>query len=246
MAGTTSRGYRYPGNADTPNVAADIQNLATDVNGDVNTHITGTAVHGVTGAVVGTTDVQALTNKNLTAATNTFPTSLATLTGAQALTNKDLTSGTNTFPSSFVTLSGSQTLTSKKFVSPMEISTISTTAASAGSTVNIDVLTSSILYNKTAATGSFTLVVRGNSGTTLASLMNAGDALTVVFLNTTGSTPYSFTTFRIDSTSITPKWQNGLTPGAGNANAIDAYTFTIIKTTDATPWVALASISKYS
>jgi len=37
MAGTTSRGYRYPSNADTPNIATDIQNLASDINTDVNT-----------------------------------------------------------------------------------------------------------------------------------------------------------------------------------------------------------------
>ena len=54
-------------------------------------------VHGLTGAVLGTTDVQTVTNKNLSSGTNIFPTSLATLTTAQVLTNKDLTSLTNTF-----------------------------------------------------------------------------------------------------------------------------------------------------
>src|SRR5438309_7351687 len=47
-----------------------------------------------TGIIIGTTDAQVLTNKDLTSGTNTFPTSLVTLTGSQALTNKDLTSGT--------------------------------------------------------------------------------------------------------------------------------------------------------
>lgn len=54
MAGTTTKGFRYPQNADAPNVAVDIQNLATDV----DTYLTS----GVT-----LTGTQTLTNKTLTA-----------------------------------------------------------------------------------------------------------------------------------------------------------------------------------
>lgn len=60
-----------------------------------------------------------LTNKNLTSATNTFPSTLATLTGTETLTNKNLTSGTNTFPSSLATLTGSETLTNKTLTAPV-------------------------------------------------------------------------------------------------------------------------------
>jgi hypothetical protein len=47
-----------------------------------------------TGNIVGTTDSQALTNKDLSSGTNVFPTSLVTLTGSQTLTNKNLTAPT--------------------------------------------------------------------------------------------------------------------------------------------------------
>lgn len=44
------------------------------------------------GTIVGTTDAQALTNKDLSSTTNTFPATLVTTTGVQTLTNKTLTS----------------------------------------------------------------------------------------------------------------------------------------------------------
>ena len=40
MAGTTSKGLRFPQNADAPNVAVDIQNLATDVDTELNDYLT--------------------------------------------------------------------------------------------------------------------------------------------------------------------------------------------------------------
>jgi hypothetical protein len=58
---------------------------------EANTHIEATTGHGATGAVVGTTNTQTLTNKTISAADNTL-TGVATLTGTQTLTNKTLTS----------------------------------------------------------------------------------------------------------------------------------------------------------
>ena len=62
---------------------------------EANTHIEATTGHGATGAVVGTTNTQTLTNKTISAADNTL-TGVATLTGTQTLTNKTLTSPTIT------------------------------------------------------------------------------------------------------------------------------------------------------
>jgi hypothetical protein len=58
---------------------------------EANTHIEATTGHGATGAVVGTTNTQTLTNKTISAADNTL-TGVVTLTGTQTLTNKTLTS----------------------------------------------------------------------------------------------------------------------------------------------------------
>jgi hypothetical protein len=63
---------------------------------EANDHTEATTGHGATGAVVGTTNTQVITNKDLTSATNTLSTSVVTLTGTQTLTNKTLTSPTIT------------------------------------------------------------------------------------------------------------------------------------------------------
>jgi hypothetical protein len=65
---------------------------------DANDHTEATTGHGATGAVVGTTNTQTLTNKDLSSATNTLSTSVVTLTGTQTLTNKTLTSPILTTP----------------------------------------------------------------------------------------------------------------------------------------------------
>ena len=72
------------------------------------------------------------------------------------------------------------------------------------------------------ASANWTLNVRGSSGTSLNTLMTTGQSVTIAFLVTQGSTAYYQSAFQVDGSSVTPKWQGGTAPTAGNASSIDA------------------------
>jgi len=136
-----------------------------------------------------------------------------------------------------------EVLSNKILVSPEERTTVSATAATG--TVNFDAVTQSVLYYTTNASANWTLNVRGSSGASLNSILTTGDAITVVFLVTQGGTAYYPTAYQIDGSAVTPKWQGGTAPTAGNASSIDAYSLTIIKTASAT-FTVLASQTKFA
>jgi hypothetical protein len=126
------------------------------------------------------------------------------------------------------TFTGSTTAIGAVFQDAAEVTTISATAATG--TINYDVTTQSVLYYTTSASANWTVNVRGNSSTSLDTLMSTGQALTVVFLVTQGATAYYNNAFTIDGTSVTPKYQGGTAWSSGNASGIDAYSYTIVKT----------------
>jgi hypothetical protein len=155
--------------------------------------------------------------------------------------------GTLSLPSATDTVIGratTDTLTNKTLLSAEEITTISATAATG--TINFDAVTQSILYYTTNATGNWTLNIRGNSSTTLNSILPVGSSITVVFLATNGTTAYYQTAFQIDGVSHTPRWQGGSIPAEGNASSIDVYSFTITKTASTPTYVTLASVAGFA
>lgn len=138
----------------------------------------------------------------------------------------------------------SPTLSRSLLVSPKEDVTIAATAAGSA-THNFDVMTQSVLYYTTNSSGNFTLNIRGNSSTTLDSLLDSGEAITVVFLITNGATAYYHSALTIDGTSVTPKWQGGTAPSSGNTSSIDSYSYTVIKTGSAA-FTVLASQTRFA
>ena len=144
-----------------------------------------------------------------------------------------------------VTTIAGLTLSKPILVSPMERTSVSTSAAS--STVTFDVNTAATQYITASATSNWTTNVRGDGSTTLNSIMTTGDAITVALLSTQGATAYYNTVVQIDGTTsgVTIEWQGGTAPAAGNASSIDTYVYNIIKTASAT-FTVLASQTKFA
>lgn len=168
----------------------------------------------------------------------------ALLKGAGTSAITTATAGTDyVSPSVATTFTAKQSFdTTTKVQQTLEKMTISATAATG--TINYDALTQSALYYTTNASGNFTVNFRGDGSTTLNSVMATGESLTLVFLVTNGATPYYNSAVTVDGSSVTPKWQGGVAPSAGNASSIDTYVYTVIKTGAAT-FTVLASLTQF-
>jgi len=233
----------------------------------------GAAWVGATGDI---TALTAGTGISITSATGPIPTvaidsTVATLTGSQTLTNKTLTTpvissitntGTLTLPTSTDTIVGratTDTLTNKTLTSPAinggtntgsvlvgpeERTTVAATAATG--TIAYDAITQGVLFFTSNASANWTLNIRGDSGTTLSSILAVGDAITVTHLVTNGATAYYNNALQIDGSAVTPKYQGGTAFAAGNASSIDAYVYTVVKTAATPTYTVFASQTKFA
>ena len=112
-------------------------------------------------------------------------------------------------------------------------------------TVNLDIKLANVFYRTTASTGNWTTNFRGDGSNSLNNTLQVGQSVTVTVLATNGGTAYYNNGWQIDGSTVTPKWLGGIgAPTGGNANAIDYYTYTIIKTADAT-FTVLANTGPY-
>jgi hypothetical protein len=123
--------------------------------------------------------------------------------------------------------------------------TVTIAATAATGTVNFDVSTQSILYYTSNASANWTLNIRGSSSVALNSIMSTGQSVTITHLVTQGGTAYYNSAVTVDGTSVTPKWSGGSAPSAGNANSVDVYSYTLIKTGSGS-FTVFASQTRYA
>jgi hypothetical protein len=139
-------------------------------------------------------------------------------------------------------LATSGTLTKSLLVSAKEAVSISATAATG--TVAVDLNTDAVKLFTSNASANWIFNLRGDGSTTLNSLLSTGESITCAVLVPQGSTAYYPTSIQVDGTTsgVTTRWQGGSAPAAGNASSTDSYTFTVIKTANATFTVLAAQV----
>ena len=107
----------------------------------------------------------------------------------------------------------------------------------------------SVQYYTTNTANNWIINIAGGSSTTLTSILAVGQAITMTLMVTQGATAYYQTAIQIDSVTQVVNtnvfWQGGTAPGAGNANGIDVYSYTIIKTASTPTYTVLASLTRY-
>jgi len=127
-----------------------------------------------------------------------------------------------------INVAGITTLSSTTKIQEI-IEKVSVVSAASSGTIQFDVQTQPVLYYTSSANGNWTLNVRGDSSTTLDSMLEVGQSITIAFFNTNGGTGYRQTGFTIDGSSTSIRWQGGSAPDSGNANSVDVYLISIIK-----------------
>jgi hypothetical protein len=153
----------------------------------------------------------------------------------------NIVSGNNTNVTSNVT-SGVYTVNADTFVFAKEKVNIINTAPP--TTVIIDVINNPIVYYTSESVANVAVNFRGNSTSTLDSILSVGHSITSTFIMINGATSFKPTNYMIDGIAVTPKWASGIVPGF-YANTEVSLTFTIIKLSATPTYRVLASVTGY-
>jgi hypothetical protein len=113
------------------------------------------------------------------------------------------------------------------------------------SNINFDTNTQAVQLNTATASANFTVNLRGDGSNSLDASMDTGESITVAFINKNNNVTYYNTTVQVDGVTVTPVWQGGSAPAAGNVTSNDVYTYTAIKTASST-FTVLAAQTQFA
>lgn len=127
--------------------------------------------------------------------------------------------------------------TNTVFTAPLEAIRYSTSAIASSQSIYASL--GSVWFYNAAATANWTLNITGSSTpTTLNSILGVNQSITIAVMVLQGGTAWYNSAIQIDGNAITTTagtygivyWSGGSAPTSGNANQIDVYNYTIIKT----------------
>ena len=146
--------------------------------------------------------------------------------------------------SSSAAFTGSTSSFAGIFTNAEDVATVATSAIA--SPLNIYFSTQSVYMNTTSAqTANWTVNFALSASTSLNTGLAVGRTVTAVVIVYNGATAYYNNTVQIDGSTVTPYWQGGTAPTAGDINSYDVYTYSITKTAATPTYVVLASVTKY-
>lgn len=104
-------------------------------------------------------------------------------------------------------------------------------AATFGATYFYNLMNQQVVYSTVAAANDTIVNLTGNNGASLslATFMPANNAITGVFGITNGPIAYRVTSWQIDGVTTVPQFVNGNAITAGNSNAFDLYSFSVLR-----------------
>ena len=119
--------------------------------------------------------------------------------------------------------------------------------AAPASTQTVYFDTGSVIYFLSNNGNNWIINLAFSNTTSMNTALSTGQSATIAILVTNGGTAFYNTSVQVDGTTsgVTTKWQGGIAPTSGNANSIDVYSYTIIKTASAT-FTVLASATKFA
>ena len=117
-------------------------------------------------------------------------------------------------------------------------------ATAAPSSIVYDIESYEVLYHTANSANDFAVNIRGSAALSLNTVLEVGKIRTAVIMVTNGATAYKIGSVSVDGASQTVKWLGGASP-TGNANSIDSYTLSVLKTA-ANTYTVLGSFVRFA